>query len=63
MTLYEYIWDEEDEQASRSSVLHPGARTEPCPTCEDEEALTKEDIAAGYQCDICADLAESTLGG
>lgn len=64
--LYD-IFDEEDEQAFRTarfrnpygeSALHPGARTEPCPTCEVADSLTKRDISAGYQCDECADRDE-----
>lgn len=44
------------------SALHPGERTEPCPTCGRQNALTKEDVASGYQCDRCAD-ADEGLGG
>jgi hypothetical protein len=30
----------------------------PCPTCKRPNKLTPADVAAGYQCDICADAAE-----
>lgn len=30
----------------------------PCPTCKAENVLTPKDVALGYQCDRCADLAE-----
>jgi hypothetical protein len=36
------------------SALHPGVRTEECPTCGRPNALTKRDVRAGYQCDGCA---------
>jgi hypothetical protein len=34
-------------------------RNLPCPTCHEENRLTPADVARGYQCDSCADLAES----
>jgi hypothetical protein len=40
------------------SALGPGPRTEPCPTCERPNRLTKRDVAKGYQCDSCANQAE-----
>ena len=40
------------------SALHPGRRTETCPTCQRPNVLTKADRHKGYQCDRCADLAE-----
>lgn len=33
-------------------------RNQPCPTCGDENVLTPQDVAKGYQCDRCADQAE-----
>lgn len=33
-------------------------RIHPCPTCGRENMLTRLDVAAGYQCDYCADAAE-----
>lgn len=33
-------------------------RNRPCPTCGRKNRLTPADVAAGYQCDSCADLAE-----
>lgn len=30
----------------------------PCPTCGDENVLTRADVARGYQCNRCADQAE-----
>jgi hypothetical protein len=44
------------------SALHPGPRTRPCPTCGRARALTVADVAAGYQCDRCADAAEGGGG-
>ena len=40
------------------SALHPGRRTHPCPTCKEPNRLTSRDVAKGYQCDRCADIAE-----
>ncbi len=33
-------------------------RNLPCPTCGVENRLTPKDVAAGYQCNSCADKAE-----
>lgn len=33
-------------------------RNLPCPTCGWPNRLTARDVAAGYQCDSCADAAE-----
>jgi hypothetical protein len=33
-------------------------RNRPCPTCGGANRLTPADVAAGYQCDPCADRAE-----
>jgi hypothetical protein len=40
----------------RSSSRNP--RNLPCPTCKQPNRLTPADVAKGYQCDRCADLAE-----
>lgn len=37
-------------------------RNLPCPNCESPNRLTKKDVDLGYQCDPCADLAESGFG-
>ena len=34
-------------------------RKYPCPTCKRPNMLTAKDVRLGYQCDICADAAES----
>jgi hypothetical protein len=34
-------------------------RNLPCPTCEEPNRLTPQDRGLGYQCDECADRAES----
>lgn len=39
-----------------SSARNP--RNLPCPTCERPNRLTPADVARGYQCDSCADMAE-----
>jgi hypothetical protein len=33
-------------------------RIHPCPTCRESNCLTPQDVARGYQCDACADVAE-----
>lgn len=33
-------------------------RNLPCPNCKRENMLTPKDRSLGYQCDICADVAE-----
>lgn len=59
-------YDEDD----RSDFADPGGdnalraatrdnpRNQPCPTCGEENRLTPADVALGYQCDACADMAE-----
>ena len=62
-----YDWREEDGDAYMAdrfrdpggrSALHPGERRYPCPTCGEEDSLTARDVAAHYQCDVCADREE-----
>lgn len=36
-------------------------RRHPCPTCHAPDRLTDIDKAKGYQCDACADAAESGI--
>lgn len=36
-------------------------RNLPCPNCEEPNRLTPADKARGYQCDACADRAESGM--
>lgn len=47
------------------SALHPGTKDDPidqpCPTCGEEDVLTRRDVAKGYQCDTCADRAEGKI--
>jgi hypothetical protein len=33
-------------------------RNRPCPNCREPNRLTSADVAAGYQCDSCADAVE-----
>lgn len=37
-------------------------RNLPCPNCKTPNVLTPADRECGYQCDRCADLAESGFG-
>lgn len=49
-----------------NSALRAATRSNPrnieCPTCERPNMLTPEDVRRGYQCDYCADMAESGRG-
>ena len=60
--LYDYEADPEDlsmfYDPSGRSALRAGVREFPCPTCNEPDRLTKEDVRLGYQCDQCADNAE-----
>lgn len=40
------------------AVSRRNPRTRPCPTCGARSVLTPADVAAGYQCDACADQDE-----
>ena len=56
-----YEWHERAERFRDpfgKSALHPGKRTRPCPTCGEPNRLTAKDVAKGYQCNRCADIAE-----
>ena len=48
--------------ANRGSALRAATRSNPrnrpCPTCGQANVLTPLDVAKGYQCDHCADMAE-----
>lgn len=66
-------YDEHDEGLSESDFADPGGRSAlraaskhnprnlPCPTCGRPNRLTPKDRSLGYQCDDCADRAESFL--
>lgn len=63
-------YDEEDWQdmcerfaePGGNSALHAASETNPrdrpCPNCKRENVLTRRDVAAGYQCNACADREE-----
>lgn len=38
-------------------------RNRTCPTCKARNVLTPADVAAGYQCDRCADRDEGRMPG
>lgn len=66
---YDYEPEEWDEMCERfadpggDSALYPATkdnpRNLPCPTCGEKDRLTRADKIKGYQCDVCARLAES----
>jgi hypothetical protein len=69
--MYDDYGYEEDEWQQRverfadpggNSALHAASpdnpRDQPCPTCGDENVLTRRDVASFYQCDRCSDLVE-----
>ena len=50
-----------EEPGSSSALRKSSARNPrnlPCPTCKEPNRLTPKDKVLGYQCDVCADLAE-----
>lgn len=67
------FYDPDDED--RSMFADPGGRSAlraatrrnprnlPCPNCKQPNRLTPADRAKGYQCDDCADRAESGMDG
>lgn len=56
-------WD--DDEDYHGSALHSASEDDPrdqsCPTCGEEDVLTRRDVAKGYQCDTCADRAEGKI--
>lgn len=67
----EFDYDEEFERDRRLEFADPGGvsalraasadnpRNLPCPRCGEPNRLTPADRARGYQCDDCAERAES----
>lgn len=58
---WEYMVERFADPGGNSALYAAGPdnpRNLPCPTCGRENMLTPRDVAAGYQCDICADAAE-----
>jgi len=69
---YDSRWEEgyDDEPIDGVGFADPGGdsalraatpdnpRTYPCPTCHEDNVLTRLDVQAGYQCDHCARIAE-----
>lgn len=61
---------DEDFEDDRLIFADPGGRSAlraasednprnlPCPNCGEPDRLTPADVALGYQCDTCADVAE-----
>jgi hypothetical protein len=45
-------------RSSLRAATSRNPRNRPCPTCGRKNKLTPADVAAGYQCDTCADIAE-----
>jgi hypothetical protein len=61
------LWADEPPQdrihfANPGSALRAASKTNPrdrpCPTCGQENVLTRKDVQLHYQCDRCADRAE-----
>lgn len=72
MSVYDECLEEFDDMeydgrmlefAQPGSALRAASKSNPrihkCPTCEEPNKLTAKDVALGYQCDACADKAES----
>jgi len=63
-------WDRDEDLIDGVGFADPGGnsalraatpdnpRNQPCPTCGKPNRLTPKDVAAGYQCDPCADALE-----
>jgi predicted RNA-binding Zn-ribbon protein involved in translation (DUF1610 family) len=72
MKVYDPLDEEFDGEgmhpgfASAGSALRSASaanpRVHPCPTCGEADRLTPADVARGYQCDACADVAEGQGG-
>lgn len=45
-------------RSSLRAATPDNPRDRPCPTCGAEDVLTRLDVAAGYQCNRCADRDE-----
>jgi hypothetical protein len=66
-------YEDYNNRGGRSMFADPGGKSAlraatrdnprnlPCPTCEEPNRLTPEDVRLGYQCDDCADAAESGM--
>lgn len=64
---------DDDEAIERMDFAEPGGKSAlraetktnprnlPCPTCKRPNMLTPKDSGLGYQCDICADIAEGSM--
>ena len=53
---YDLSFAGEGSALRAASASNP--RNLPCPSCERPNRLTPADMAQGYQCDPCADMAE-----
>jgi ribosomal protein L37AE/L43A len=45
-------------QSSLRAASKKNLRDQACPTCGRKNALTRKDVALGYQCNACAKSAE-----
>lgn len=64
------VMEDDEDDFARKRFADPGGesslyraspgnpRIHPCGTCGSPNRLTARDLAAGYQCDACADRAE-----
>ena len=66
MNEYEFYEDDDRIQFADpggKSALRASSKSNPrnlpCPNCKRPDMLTPKDMECGYQCDICADAAES----
>ena len=68
--MYDDDFYGEDDHEDRIQFADPGGRSalrvasrsnrrnQPCPNCGAKNVLTPADVALGYQCNRCADIAE-----
>jgi hypothetical protein len=55
----ETIFADPGGKSSLRKATRINPRNLPCPTCHQENVLTPDDRALGYQCDRCADALEN----
>jgi hypothetical protein len=67
----DFYYEDDDDLIDGVGFVDPGGhsalraetasnpRNLPCPNCREPDTLTPADVARGYQCDACADQAES----
>lgn len=58
---YDIDFAEPGSGSALRAATRDNPRDRPCPRCEREDVLTREDVARHYVCDHCADIAEGRI--